>query len=246
LATRSTSSCRDHAPKLARILLIDDDPDVVGVLGGQLQADGYHVTTAADGLEALRELEDGWPDLIVMDMFARGLDGWTLARLVKERADLPIIVLSAEASNDTKADVLEEVAEDYVVKPYHYPELRARISRVLQRVGDRSSHGAVRLGPDLTLELHRRRATVAGQPVTLSPFESRVLYVLVGSLGTVVPTDVLAARGWADAAASEPSYVWATMRRLRQKLERDPEHPVHLETVRGAGYRLNRLPEPQT
>jgi len=246
LATRSTSSCRDHAPRLARILLIDDDPDVVGVLAGELRAEGYHVTTAADGLGALRELEDGWPDLIVMDMFARGIDGWTVARLLKERADLPIVVLSAEASKDTQADVLEAVAEDYVVKPYHYPEFRARISRVLRRLGDRSTHGALRLGPDLTLELHRRRAAVAGQPVTLSPFESRLLYVLVGSLGTVVPTDILAARGWADAATSEPSYVWATMRRLRQKLERDPDHPVHLETVRGAGYRLNRLPEATT
>lgn len=233
-----------HAPSPPpRILLVDDDPDVVVGLAGQLRADGMQVTTAGDGLEALRELEDGWPDLIVMDLFAPGLDGWTLARLVKERADLPIVVLTAIASNDSKAEALEEVAEDYVVKPYHYPELRARVSRVLQRVGDRSSHGVVRLGPDLTLELHRRRATVAGQPVTLSPFESRLLYVLVGSLGTIVPTDVLAARGWGDAAASDSSYVWATMRRLRQKLERDPDHPVHLETVRGAGYRLNRLPE---
>jgi len=178
-----------------------------------------------------------------MELFAPGLDGWTLARLVKERADMPIIVLSAEASNDRRAEALEEIAEDYVAKPYHYPELRARLGRVIQRVGDRSSYGAVRLGPDLTLELHRRRASVAGQPVTLSPFESRLLYVLVGSLGAVVPTDVLAARGWADAATTDTSYVWATMRRLREKLERDPDRPRYLETVRGAGYRLNRLPE---
>ena len=230
-------------PQPARVLLIDDDPDVAIGLAERLGADGFHVTTARDGLEALRQLEDGWPDLIVMDLFAPGLDGWTLARLVKERADLPIIVLSAEASNDRRAEALEEIAEDYVAKPFHYPELRARISRVIQRVGDRSSQGAVRVGPDLTLELHRRRATVAGQPVTLSPFESRLLYVLVGSLGAVVPTDVLAARGWADAATTDTSYVWATMRRLRQKLEPDPDHPRYLETVRGAGYRLNRLPE---
>jgi len=223
--------------------LIDDDPDVVVGLAGRLAADGFHVTTARTGLEALRQLEDGWPDLIVMDLFAPGLDGWTLERLVKERADMPIIVLSAEASNDRRAEALEEIAEDYVAKPYHYPELRARLGRVIQRVGDRSSYGAVRLGPDLTLELHRRRASVAGQPVTLSPFESRLLYVLVGSLGAVVPTDVLAARGWADAATTDTSYVWATMRRLREKLERDPDRPRYLETVRGAGYRLNRLPE---
>ena len=174
-----------------------------------------------------------------------GMDGLTLARIVKERADLPIIVLSAVDSAASMAEALDTVAEDYVTKPFHYPELRARIRRVMRRVGDRPSPGTVRLGPDLTLELHRRRATVAGQPVPLTPVESRLLYALAGSLGVVVSTDLLVSRGWVETDEPDPSYVRATMRRLRYKLERDPDRPVYLETMRGMGYRLNQLLERQ-
>ncbi|MHB8399921.1 MAG: response regulator transcription factor [Candidatus Limnocylindrales bacterium] len=230
-------------PRSAAILLVDPDPNVLVLLAKQLEDDGFEVTTARDGVEALRRLESGWPDLLLTELLMPRMDGLTLARLVKEGADLPIIVLSAIDSGDSKAEALEEVAEDYVTKPFHYPELRSRINRVLHRVGDRSSSGTVRLGPDLTLELHRRRATASGQPVALTPLESRLLYALAGSLGTVVPTDVLLARGWAETEIPDPSHVWATMRRLRHKLERDPDHPVHLETVRRVGYRLNQLPE---
>src|SRR5487761_2099549 len=231
------------APGSPRILLVDDDPDLLALLASRLEDEGFQVTTACDGGEALLRLESGWPDLLVTDLLMPGMDGLTLARLVKERADLPIIVLSAVDSGDSKAEALEEVAEDYVTKPFHYAELRARINRVLRRAGGRPSPGTVRLGPDLMLELHRRRAIAAGQPVALTPSESRLLYALAGSIGVVVPTDVLLARGWVDTDRPDPSYVWATMRRLRHKLERDPDHPVHLETVHGVGYRLNQLPE---
>lgn len=229
------------APRSRQILLVDHDREALEQLAARLTADGFEVATARDGVEALRHLESRWPDLVLTALRLPGMDGVTLARLVKERADLPIIILSAVDSGDRKAEALEQVAEDYVTKPFHYPELRARVNRVLQRMGDRPFAGTVRLGPDLTLELHRRRALVAGQPVDLTPFESRLLYVLVGRLGTVVSTSVLLTRGWAEAESPDPSYVWATMRRLRQKLERDPELPVYVETVRGVGYRLNQV-----
>lgn len=231
------------ASRSVRILLVDDDPSALAQLAEQLGDDGFQVTTAHDGVEALRRLESGWPDLLVAGLLLPQMDGLTLARLVKERADLPIIILSTVDSGDRKTEALEGPAEDFVTKPFHYPELRARINRVLRRIGDRPPSGTLRLGPDLALELHRRRATAAGQPVALTPFESRLLYVLAGSLGTVVPTDVLLARCWAETEIPDASYVWATMRRLRHKLERDPDHPVHLETVRSVGYRLNQLQE---
>ncbi|HET7677871.1 MAG TPA: response regulator transcription factor [Candidatus Limnocylindrales bacterium] len=228
-------------PGPLRILLVDDDPNLLVFLGERLRSDGFRVTTARDGQEALRRLEAGWPDLLVVDMMMPRMDGITLARAVKARADLPIIVLSAVDAGDSKAEALEEVAEDYITKPFHYPELRARINRVLRRVGDHLPSATLELGPDLTLDLHRRRAVVGGVEARLTPVESRLLYALAANLGQVVTTDTLLMRGWSETEAPDPSYVWVTMRRLRRKIEPDPDHPTYLETVRGIGYRLNRV-----
>ena len=167
------------------------------------------------------------------------MDGLTLAREIKARADLPIIVLSAIDAGDSKADLLEEVAEDYVTKPYHYPELRARIARVLRRLGDKVPAREPRpRARASSLDLHRREATVGGETVQLTPTESRLLYALAANLGKTVTTETLLARGWAETEDADPSYVWVTMRRLRQKVELDPNQPVHVQTVRGVGYRL--------
>jgi len=229
-----------------RILIVDDDPNLLVLLAEQFRADGYEVQTARDGEEALRRLRTGWPDLLIVDMMMNRMDGLTLAREVKARADLPIIVLSAIDTADSKADLLEEVAEDYVTKPYHYSELRARIQRVLRRVGERVPRKGLELGPDLTLELHRRQAIVRGEAVALTPTESRLLFALAANLGQTVTTETLLSRGWADTDDAEPSYVWVTMRRLRQKLETDANRPTHLLTVRGVGYRLVPTTGPAT
>ena len=221
-----------------RILLVDDDPDLLILLADQLRADGFEVMTARDGVEALNRLRTSWPDLLIIDMMMPRMDGLSLAREIKSRADLPIIVLSAIDAGDSKADLLEEVAEDYVTKPYHYPELRARINRILRRLGDKVPRQSLVLGPSLTLDLHRRQATVGGETVQLTPTESRLLYALAANLGQTVSTEALLSRGWADTEDADPSYVWVTMRRLRQKVELDPNRPIHLQTVRGVGYRL--------
>jgi DNA-binding response OmpR family regulator len=228
----------DGPVRAPRLLLVDDDSRLLVVLAEQLRDDGFEVTTARDGAEALRRLEHAWPDLVILDVTMPRVDGPTLAREIKARADLPIIVLSAIDTGDRKAALLEEVAEDYVTKPYHYPELRARINRVLRRLGDRLPGQRIVLGDDLVLELHRRAATVNGLEVALTPTESRLLYALAANLGRTISTDTLLARGWADTEDADPSYVWVTMRRLRQKLEIDPNRPRHLVTIRGIGYRL--------
>ncbi len=232
--------------RVYRILLVDDDHNMLALLADQLRADGFEVMTARDGEEALRRLRASWPDLLIIDMMMPRLDGLSLAREIKAQADLPIIVLSAIDAGDSKADLLEEVAEDYVTKPYHYPELRARINRVLRRLGDSVPRRSLVLGPDLTLDLHRREATVGGQTVQLTPTESRLLYALAAKIGQTVPTETLLARGWAETEDADPSYVWVTMRRLRQKVEVDPNRPMHLQTVRGVGYRLvSATPDPR-
>jgi DNA-binding response OmpR family regulator len=242
-------SARGHGPAAPRILLVDDDRDLLVPLAEQLRHDGFDVTTARDGEEALRRLDTAWPDLLIIDLLMPRMDGLTLAREIKARADLPIIVLSAIDASDNKADLLDEFAEDYITKPYHYSELRARIQRVLRRVGEGVPRKGLDLGPNLVLELHRRQAIVQGEPVQLTPTESRLLFALAANLGQTVTTEALLTRGWAETDDAEPSYVWVTMRRLRQKLEVDPNHPRHLLTVRGVGYRLMpvaALPAPET
>ena len=233
-----SASGAGHGHVAARILLVDDDRGLLIPLAEQLRHDGFEVTTARDGEEALRRLDTAWPDLLIIDLLMPRMDGFTLAREVKARADLPIIVLSAIDAGDNKADLLDEFAEDYITKPYHYSELRARIQRVLRRVGERVPRKGLDLGPDLILELHRRQAIVKGEPIALTPTESRLLFALAANLGQTVTTETLLSRGWSETDDAEPSYVWVTMRRLRQKLEIDPNHPRHLVTVRGIGYRL--------
>jgi DNA-binding response OmpR family regulator len=225
-------------PRPQRILLIDDDANLLVVLAEQLHDDGYEVATARDGQEALRRLDAGWPDLILLDLMMPRVDGLAVAHEIKAAADLPIIVLSAIDTADSKAHLLDEVAEDYVTKPYNYPELRARIQRVLRRLGDRIPRQSLVLGPNLTIDLHRRAAIVGGIEVKLTPTESRLLHALAGNLGEVVPTETLLSRGWAETECADPSYVWVSIRRLRQKIEVSPDIPVHLLTVRGVGYRL--------
>jgi len=182
-------SARGHGPAVPRILLVDDDRDLLVPLAEQLRLDGFDVTTARDGEEALRRLDSAWPDLLIIDLLMPRMDGLTLAREIKARADLPIIVLSAIDAGDNKADLLDEFAEDYITKPYHYSELRARIQRVLRRVGDRVPRKGLDLGPDLILELHQRRAIVGGKPVQLTPTESRLLFALAANLEQIVTID---------------------------------------------------------
>src|SRR6476646_12200848 len=108
----------------------------------------------------------------------------------------------------------------------------------MRRLGDKVPRLELVLGPELTLDLRRKAATVKGQSVQLTPTESRLLYALAANLGNTVSTETLLDRGWADTDDADPSYVWVTMRRLRQKVEVNPNHPVHVQTMRGIGYRL--------
>jgi two-component system KDP operon response regulator KdpE len=220
-----------------RLLLIDDDSVHLDALADRLAGDGFEVRKATSGTDALRQLDAAWPDLIVLDLMMPGIDGQALAGRVKNRADIPILVLSAVAEADNKADLIVQFAEDYVTKPYDYAELLARIRRLLRRLGDQIPVEELDLG-DLRLIPRRREAIVGGRRVTLSPTESRFLATLAASMPRPVSTEQLLAKVWADSEAADPTYVWVTVRRLRRKIEADPDHPCHLLTDPAGGYRL--------
>ncbi len=222
------------------ILLVDDDVRLASVLGDRLRRYGFDVVMARSGPEALRRLDAAWPNLVLLDLMLPGIDGEELAAQIKRRADIPIIVVSAISTAESKVDLLQRYAEDYITKPFDFDELAARIERVLRRVGDRIPSQALELGPDLTIVLGRRTAIRDGQPVGLSPTETRLLATLAASLDRPVTTETILSRVWSDADDADPAYVWVTVRRLRRKIERDPDDPRYLLTEKSGGYRLTR------
>ncbi len=222
------------------VLLVDDDPTLRSVLARRLGRDGFDVRPVSSGVEALRALERAWPAILVIDLMMPGMDGFELCRRVKQIADLPIIVLSAVDESEAKVRALEYYAEDYVTKPFDPDELSARIHRILRRT--ESGRGGLTLdGGALEIDLVQRRARVDDRTESLSPTEVRFLSVLIASLDRTVPTDTLLNRVWSDSELPDPSYVWVTVRRLRNKIERDPNRPRVLLTDRGVGYRLSTV-----
>jgi len=221
----------------ARLLLVDDDIPHLNALAERLAGEGFEVTAAVNARDALAALDRAWPDLVILDLLMPRMDGQTLATRIKDRADLPILVLSAVAEADSKADLIARFAEDYVAKPYDYAELLARIRRVLRRLRDQIPVQEIPLG-DVTLIPRSREAIVRGARVALSPTESRFLATLAASMPGAVSTTQLLSKVWADSDAADPAYVWVTVRRLRRKLEANPDSPVHLLTDPSGGYRL--------
>jgi DNA-binding response OmpR family regulator len=221
----------------ARLLVVDDDPAHLSALADRLASDGFEVMAANSGAQAIERLDESWPDLVILDLLMPGMDGPELASRIKTRADIPILVLSAIAAADNKADLIAQFAEDYVTKPYDYAELLARIRRVLRRVQDQIPVEEVALG-DLVLVPRRRQAIVRGTAVSLTPTESRFLATLAASMPRAVSTEQLLHKVWADSDTADPVYVWVTVRRLRRKIEHNPNDPRHLLTDPSGGYRL--------
>lgn len=224
-------------PVRPAVLLVDDDLTLLSVLSRRVSRAGYDVRTAASGPAALKQLEGSWPALLVVDLMMPGMDGFELCRRVKHIADLPIIVLSAVDASEAKVSALELYAEDYVTKPFDPDELIARIQRVLRRAPVGSPQITLD-GGDVEVDLATRRLSTPAGTHQLTPTEARLLQVLAASVDRIVPTDELLDRVWTDSDGADPSYLWVTVRRLRRKLETDPDHPRHLVTERGIGYRL--------
>lgn len=219
------------------VLLVDDDPTLLSVLARRLTREGFDVRTAASGQAALATLERSWPALLVVDLMMPGMDGFELCRRVKRIADLPIIVLSAVDAGEAKVRALETYAEDYVTKPFNPDELVARVQRILRRTAGGRTDVTID-GGELKIDLAARRVETPAGSQPLTPTEVRVLQLLIASLDRTVPTETLLERVWSDSDGADPSYVWVTVRRLRRKLELDPDHPRYLLTDRGVGYRL--------
>ena len=221
-----------------RILVVDDDPAMVGAITALVGTEGHQVITAYDGLTAVRRFREEHPDLVLLDLAMPGPDGFTVAGQIRSAGSAPIIVVSGESSEAAKVKALGIGADDYLVKPFGRAELLARISAVMRRVnrvesGDLGS--PVTFG-SLALEPGRHEVRVDGTLLTLTPTEYRLLESLVRAAGDLVPHLRLARAGWP--AESDPDLLWLKphLARLRSKLHETsgPE----IVAVRGVGYRV--------
>lgn len=221
-----------------RILVVDDEPRYLRLIRFNLEAEGYHVSCAANGEEALAALAQRVPDLVILDIMLPGQDGFQVCTRIREVSAVPIIMLTARGAEEDKVKGLRLGADDYVVKPFSAQELLARVEAVLRRAGLAEAPGrqtSFTLG-DLLVDFLAQRVTVRNQDVRLSPTEYRVLHYLASNAGRTVTQDDLLEKVWGQGYVGEHEVLRVTVWRLRQKLEDDPQRPRFITTVPGVGY----------
>jgi DNA-binding response OmpR family regulator len=225
----------------ARILLVDDEQSIQTLLSYPLRKDGYHVTSALDGGEALQRFEEGRFDLVILDLMLPRLDGVAVCKALRSRSQVPIIMLTAKATETDKVAGLEVGADDYITKPFSLREFRSRVKAALRRSRMTTGPGAAEepiAAGELTIDFERRMVTLGEEEVKVTYVEFEILGALARSPGRVLTRETLLEHVWGDSDYRDPRTVDVHIRHLREKLERDPKLPEYLFTVRGVGYRF--------
>ena len=227
----------------ARILLVDDEQSIQTLLSYPLRKEGYHVTSALDGNEALQRFDEGRFDLVVLDLMLPRRDGVEVCRELRARSQVPIIMLTAKGSESDKVAGLEVGADDYITKPFSMREFRSRVKAALRRSRmvtppvDQGEEGPIVQG-ELTIDFDRRQVTLARDEIRVTYVEFEILGALARSPGRVLTRETLLEHVWGDSEYRDPRTVDVHIRHLREKIERDPKEPEFLFTVRGVGYRF--------
>ena len=223
---------------MTRVLVVDDEPQIVRALRINLRARQYDVDTAADGASALYAAARQHPDLVVLDLGLPDMDGTEVIRGLRGWTVIPIIVLSGRADSRDKVDALDAGADDYITKPFAIDELLARIRAVTRRGQAAGENGVAITFGENTVDLGARLITRDGADVRLSPTEWRLLEYLLRHPGNLLSQRALLHDVWGPQYLTETNYLRQYMARLRRKLETDPAHPKHLLTEPGMGYRF--------
>ncbi|HEY0453172.1 response regulator [Actinophytocola sp.] len=225
---------------MTRVLVVDDEPQIVRALRINLTARGYEVATAADGAEALRVAASVRPDVVVLDLGLPDLDGATVIEGLRGWTSVPIIVLSARTDSGDKVAALDAGADDYVTKPFGMDELLARLRAAVRRASASVPTGedAVVETSSFTVDLAAKKVLRDGSEVHLTPTEWGVLELLVRNKGKLVAQKQLLQEVWGPSYASETHYLRVYLAQLRRKLEPQPSRPKHLVTEAGMGYRF--------
>ena len=222
------------------VLIVEDDPDAVRLVGLYLRRDGHKVMTAHDGLEGLRLAREARPDLVVLDLMLPKLDGMEVCRALREESAVPIVMLTARVNEEDRLAGLDLGADDYVTKPFSPRELAARVRAVLRRTArEASEHGPARLEHgDIRVDLRRRAAYVADEPVRLTPTEFRCLALFVREPGRSFTREQIIDHVFGYDFDGFDRTVDAHVSNLRRKIEADPTKPKYIHTVYGVGYRF--------
>jgi DNA-binding response OmpR family regulator len=224
----------------ARILLVDDEQSIQTLLSYPLRKDGYHVTSALDGGEALQRFEEGRFDLVILDLMLPRLDGVEVCRQLRTHSQVPIIMLTAKGSETDKVAGLEVGADDYITKPFSMREFRSRVKAALRRSrmgGEAPESESIECG-EMTIDFDRRMVTLREEEIRVTYVEFEILGALARSPGRVLTRETLLEHVWGDSEYRDPRTVDVHIRHLREKLESDPKQPEFLFTVRGVGYRF--------
>jgi len=223
---------------MSRILVVDDDPTLRRTLRVNLRARGYQVDAVGTGRDALTDLAETHPDLLVLDLGLPDLDGLEVLRRLRRASSLPVIVLSARHDSEDKIAALDEGADDYVTKPFGIDELMARIRVALRRVEREASDLPPWVTDRVRVDFAAHQATRDGEPLRLTPIEWRLLAELARAHGQLVTHEALLKAAWGPAYGRELNYLRVYANQLRRKIEPNPARPRHLLTEPGLGYRL--------
>ncbi|MBW5483357.1 response regulator [Streptomyces bambusae] len=228
---------------MTRVLVVDDEPQIVRALVINLKARKYEVDAAADGAGALELAAARHPDVVVLDLGLPDMDGVEVIRGLRGWTRVPILVLSARHSSDEKVEALDAGADDYVTKPFGMDELLARLRAAVRRAEPAPGAGEDEVVVEtdgFTVDLAAKKAVREGRDVRLTPTEWHLLEVLVRGAGKLVSQKQLLQEVWGPSYGTETNYLRVYMAQLRRKLEADPSHPRHFITEPGMGYRFER------
>lgn len=229
-----------------RILVVDDDEAIADLIEIHLLSEGYQVSKASSGPEALRLVEEEQPDLVILDIMMPGMDGLEVCRAIRRERNVPILMLSAKSEDVDKILGLKIGADDYLTKPFNPLELVARVRAQLRRyltlnpaAAMRPRTGLITIG-GLEIDREGREVRKDGRPVSLTPTEYEILLLLATNPGRVFSSEEIFERVWKERYFQSNNTVMVHIRRLREKVEDDPGHPTLIKTVWGVGYKLEQ------
>jgi len=224
---------------LTAILVVDDEQKIIRITSDYLEAAGYSILTAADGISALRVVDQSEPDLVILDLGLPGMDGLDVCRELRKKTDIPIIILTARGEESDKLVGLELGADDYVTKPFSPKELVARVRAVLRRMEkDTSDEDIFRVG-EVLFDVLKMRLTIGDTPIELTPTEFELLLTLARQPGRIFTRSQLLDAIHGVAFDSYERAIDAHVKNIRRKIEPDPHQPMYVLTVYGVGYKFN-------